>query len=796
MVSQALYPRTLATSCAITLSLLLAACFNPAERPTDGGSPEQVDADTLPSAETMPRPDSNSCGNDKIDGTDECDGTDLPYASCSNVPGQNYTGGTLSCSSTCKVDTSQCFGCGDGAVNPGEQCDGVELDSKTCATADSKYNGGKLGCGPGCNFDFSLCTFCGDGSKNHSSEQCDTSDVGGATCASIGQGFAKGALTCRQGCTFDTSACSRCGNNKVDAGDGEECDGAAAITQTCAGLGFNGGGSLGCNNSTCTFDTSGCKKVACPNGTVDSGEECDGSNLDGKTCKTQGFDGGALSCEPNCVFDTAGCYKCGDGKRNGTEACDGSDLASATCTSLLGSSYRGQLGCTGGCSYDTSLCYPCGVRCPVTFSVAKQGSETTAHLVGSFSGTTWSSQAMTLSGSNWSITVLLDAAQKLEYRFVLDQGKAGETSIADPQNPEPGSSAQSSLFVNHCSKHCCARGFAGSSCSLCEVGHTGASCDQCETGYTMIAGSCLWAPSCRASASYLIDGSLAPDDHSGSGSFSTAGTGSQPTVVDKYSGLEWRRCVAGMTWSGATCSGSATFYRLDQAQSACSGSWGGHNDWRAPELDEIESLQTYAREDPAIDPTLFPALPHQQTGGLGTATGEPGTTRVAVSVALEHGKSWYDNAPLKLPVLCVRGGRASVARPRFVVEADDGSTVKDLWTGLVWRRCPLGLTYQSGSCSGTQSDLTFSAAKSACQALGSGWRMPKTRELRAIRRYCVKWSVDGVAFPSPSMNKMWTSTHVANDTTRCYQVRTSDVYVSTAGTTGTTPAGLGTMCVK
>ena len=45
----------------------------------------------------------------------------------------------------------------------------------------------------------------------------------------------------------------------------------------------------------------------CGNGTIDSGEECDGSNLNGKSCSTQGFSGGTLSCNSNCTFNTSSC---------------------------------------------------------------------------------------------------------------------------------------------------------------------------------------------------------------------------------------------------------------------------------------------------------------------------------------------------------------------------------------------------------------------------------------------------------------------------------------------------------
>ena len=45
----------------------------------------------------------------------------------------------------------------------------------------------------------------------------------------------------------------------------------------------------------------------CGNGVIDAGEECDGSDLGGETCTSQGFDGGVLACGGSCTLNTSGC---------------------------------------------------------------------------------------------------------------------------------------------------------------------------------------------------------------------------------------------------------------------------------------------------------------------------------------------------------------------------------------------------------------------------------------------------------------------------------------------------------
>lgn len=45
----------------------------------------------------------------------------------------------------------------------------------------------------------------------------------------------------------------------------------------------------------------------CGNNVIDSGEECDGSDLGGATCQSRGYSGGTLSCGIGCVFNISSC---------------------------------------------------------------------------------------------------------------------------------------------------------------------------------------------------------------------------------------------------------------------------------------------------------------------------------------------------------------------------------------------------------------------------------------------------------------------------------------------------------
>jgi len=96
--------------------------------------------------------------------------------------------------------------------------------------------------------------------------------------------------------------------------------------------------------------------TGCGDGERTGDEQCDGDDLDGRSCGSEGFRGGELGCSSACTFETSGCEggggaRCGDGRREGAEACDGDDLGGAVCEAGEGSPR-----CTGACTLDLSGC--------------------------------------------------------------------------------------------------------------------------------------------------------------------------------------------------------------------------------------------------------------------------------------------------------------------------------------------------------------------------------------------------------------------------------------------------------
>jgi hypothetical protein len=102
----------------------------------------------------------------------------------------------------------------------------------------------------------------------------------------------------------------------------------------------------------------------CGNGVVDNGEDCDGAELGGETCVTQGLDSGDLACTDACTFDLSTCLGCGNGQIEVGEVCDGTNLDGQTCTDV-GNFTGGTLACNATCDdYNTSGCDEPTEVCP------------------------------------------------------------------------------------------------------------------------------------------------------------------------------------------------------------------------------------------------------------------------------------------------------------------------------------------------------------------------------------------------------------------------------------------------
>lgn len=109
------------------------------------------------------------------------------------------------------------------------------------------------------------------------------------------------------------------------------------------------------NNATNNTTNNTTPGDECGNGDLDTMEACEGFELRGKTCRSEGFDGGTLKCTNRCKLDDSDCEQCGNGVVEGNEACDGADLNGQSCASLDPGSI-GDLACDNQCNFFTEEC--------------------------------------------------------------------------------------------------------------------------------------------------------------------------------------------------------------------------------------------------------------------------------------------------------------------------------------------------------------------------------------------------------------------------------------------------------
>ena len=149
-------------------------------------------------------------------------------------------------------------------------------------------------------------------------------------------------------CDGEPSVCqSQCGNGELNTG--EQCDGSNLGGNTCTTIpGGYTSGTLKCSAS-CLFDTTECILPSCGNENIDPGEDCDDGN-------TSNHD----ACLNNCQLAT-----CGDGYVwNGSEECDDGNTSntddclnscqSATCGD--GYLWAGNEECDDGNTSNTDAC--------------------------------------------------------------------------------------------------------------------------------------------------------------------------------------------------------------------------------------------------------------------------------------------------------------------------------------------------------------------------------------------------------------------------------------------------------
>jgi hypothetical protein len=227
----------------------------------------------------------------------------LATDACNNLPDDAICDNGLFCdgSETCDVVND----CQDGSPQCTEPLLACDEDLDECVPTLCNKNGVCEG-GEDCNNCAEDCISgttpgadCGNGI-------CEASNgENGVTCPADCASKLNGKPQDRFSCGFgDGYAPEGCGGDSRCVTDGFDCTEVPVEPGAyCCGDAICEGAEDG---FTCEVDCG--LAPFCGDGSINlPGEQCDGADLGGQTCFSQGFDSGTLACTGTCQFDTTGC---------------------------------------------------------------------------------------------------------------------------------------------------------------------------------------------------------------------------------------------------------------------------------------------------------------------------------------------------------------------------------------------------------------------------------------------------------------------------------------------------------
>jgi hypothetical protein len=228
------------------------------------------------------------------------------------------------------------------------------------------------------------------------------------------------------------------------------------------------------------------------------------------------------------------------------------------------------------------------------------------------------------------------------------------------------------------------------------------------------------------------------------------------TVTDTITGLIWKRCSEGQSWNGSTCSGMASTYTFSQAI-ALTNTFAGQSDWRLPNIRELHSIVNRSAY-PTIDSTAFP---NSDSATVWSSSVDAVSSNFVWGVGFSYG---YDGdfytVSSAFEARLVRGQPLTLANPNTEYTDNGDGTVTHNPTGLMWKRCSEGQTWDGSNCTGMASAFNWNQAMAITSNFAgkSDWRLPTEVELISLLDYTLPSLINSTIFPNTPSQSFWSST--------------------------------------
>ena len=121
---------------------------------------------------------------------------------------------------------------------------------------------------------------------------------------------------------------------------------------------------------------------------------------------------------------------------------------------------------------------------------------------------------------------------------------------------------------------------------------------------------------------------------------------------------------------------------------------------------------------------------------------------------------------------------ASTPTARFTVTGD--GTVSDIATGLMWKSCAEGMSWDGSTCIGSESSFVWDGALLQAAMINgttggyagkTDWRVPNVKELRSItERQCANPAINLSVFPGASSSGFWSGSPASGNSNNAWNV--------------------------